>query len=263
MLMSYPSLEDIFDFLAFEPGETVYVASDVGLFSIEYGRYHDDFTPSRVIELLQQRLTPDGTIIIPTFSWDFCHGLGFDYYKTQPRVGYLGKVALRTEGFKRTKHPIYSYAVWGKGKDLYTSLDNKDSWGEGSPFDLMYRDNAAWFAFCVYCSGSFTFTHYVEQALQVPYRYMKDFTGKYVDELGQASARTYSMFVHSLDVPRRRVIPREREEWFAENVSEASVECYGAPIRKLHCRPAFELIKTYLLETVVTNREKYVGTLAE
>lgn len=55
-----------------------------------------------------------GTLLIQTFNWDFCKGVGYDILKTPSQTGVLGKLALKMPCFKRTLHPIYSFAVAGK-----------------------------------------------------------------------------------------------------------------------------------------------------
>lgn len=55
-----------------------------------------------------------GTLLIQTFNWDFCKGVGYDILNTPSQTGVLGKLALKMPCFKRTLHPIYSFAVAGK-----------------------------------------------------------------------------------------------------------------------------------------------------
>ena len=48
--------------------------------------------------------------------------------------------------------------------------------------------------------NSLTFVHYVEEQTGVSYRYLKDFTGRYVNYEGKEEIRTYSMNVRNLDL---------------------------------------------------------------
>lgn len=55
----------------------------------------------------------------------------------------------------------------------------------------------------------FTFMHYVEKELKVPYRYMKAFNSKYIDEQGEVEERTYSMYVRDLDIESETCLSEE------------------------------------------------------
>lgn len=247
-----PSLDEIFDRLDIEPGETVYFASDLARFWETYGKHHSDFSPQKVLRLLQERVTEEGTLLLPTYSWDFCHGLGFDIRKTQPKTGALNKLALRTPGFRRTKHAIYSLAVWGKDRDFYASLENTDAWGKDSPFHDMYIKDAAIIQFCVSAVNSLTFGHYVEQSVGVPFRFIKAFTGDYTDENGVTTERTYSMYCRYLDYVSP-YSPEWLDKWYGDNVSEVEISVFGAPLRKMHARAVYELIKGELIRSSDTH----------
>jgi aminopeptidase-like protein len=114
-----------------------------------------------------------GTLMFPTYNWDYCKGEPFDIARTPSRTGALGAMALRRSDFERTQHPIYSFAVWGVQKAYLCGLTNKKSFGWDSPFgviDMMLLVN-------IDAQHSLTFAHHVEQILQVPWRWEKDFGG--------------------------------------------------------------------------------------
>ncbi|MDC0134762.1 hypothetical protein OAI36_01770 [Alphaproteobacteria bacterium] len=45
-----------------------------------------------------------------------------------------------------------------------------------------------------------TFHHHIEEMMSAPYRYMKNFTGDYIDLSGRKSQKTYSIYVIDLEV---------------------------------------------------------------
>ena len=53
----------------------------------------------------------------------------------------MGKTALKRDDFKRTKHPIYSFAVWSADQELLCNMDNKDAFGDDSLFQYMVDKN--------------------------------------------------------------------------------------------------------------------------
>ena len=79
-----------------------------------------------------------------------------------------------------------------------TSLENKSSFGDDSPFEWLHRNGGK--NLVIDAAGYFTFLHYIEEKYGVSYRYLKDFTADYKDETGEVSTRTYSMYVRDLDL---------------------------------------------------------------
>ena len=197
---NYVKLKDIPSYFGLEKGDTVWISSDVKELLYTCLEHDDDTDMNILINSVQDIITPSGTILIPTFNWDFCSGKAYDIRKTPCKTGVIGKCALKRDDFRRTKHPIYSFAVWGAGTGELTAMDNKSSFGADSPFTYCRDHNAKNVFIGVECQHSFTFVHYVEEQVGIKYRYLKDFTADYTDEDGQVSRRTYSMNVRDLDL---------------------------------------------------------------
>ncbi len=150
-----------------------------------------------LIDGLQDLVGVNGTLLFPTYNWDFCKGKSWDYDKTLGKTGALSNHALGRKDFKRTRHPIYSFAVWGKDADLLVTMRNHDSFSEDSPFGYLYHTAGKNIAIGVE-GAFFTFGHYVEQCNNVTYRYIKNFVADYIID-GHTQKETYSMFVRQLD----------------------------------------------------------------
>ncbi len=154
-----------------------------------------------VLDALMESVGERGTLLIPTFNFEFCAGGAFDYNSTKSATGILGDAARKRSGFRRTSHPIYSFAVWGKDRDYLTSLKNIDAWGGDSPFAFLLHqyEKAKFLSIDINNEGEgFSFVHFVEQALLAEHRYHKKFTGYYINENGEKALRTYSMYVRDL-----------------------------------------------------------------
>ena len=195
----YVRLKDIPGHFGINRGDSVWVASDVKTLLYTCMENDDDTDLNVLIDAIQDIITPQGTLLIPTFNWDFCKGKAFDIKKTPCKTGSLGKIALKREDFIRTKHPIYSFAVWGKDAGLLADMENLSSFGGNSPFSYCREKNAKNVFIDVAPQHSFTFVHYVEQMKGVDYRYLKNFTADYTDENGVTTRRAYSMNVRCLD----------------------------------------------------------------
>jgi aminoglycoside 3-N-acetyltransferase len=196
--MAYIPFRNTLKILDINHGDILWVASDVVRLLRMMKINGDTCDLNYVIDSLQDTVGNEGTLLFPTFNWDFCQGLPFDYHKTPSMTGSLSRTALQRRDFRRTKHPIYSFAVWGKYQDLLYRLDNTDSFGPGSPFDFVYKHQGKYLQIGI--GWGFTFFHYAEQAVGVPYRFMKNFTSSYINEEGEHSVKTYSMHVRNLEM---------------------------------------------------------------
>lgn len=207
-----------------------------------------------VLEALMESVGEGGTLLIPTFNFEFCGGGVFDYNATKSAVGILGDAARKRSGFKRTFHPIYSFAVWGKDRDHLVSLKNTDAWGGDSPFAfLLHRyEKAKFLSIGINNEGEgFSFVHFVEQALLTEHRYHKKFTGYYINENGDKSLRTYSMFVRDLkrnvktvcseNFLRKRDIIKKHEDVFTVKLVGIP-EAYDAFWKELNLNGGKDLI---------------------
>ena len=181
-----------------QKGDFLYVVSDMlGLAKVlkEQGSH---FRADDLIDKLQQLVGEEGTIVFPTFNWDFCKGIAFDYYQTPSRTGALTKAALKRPDFRRTAHPIYSFAVWGKDSDRLMTNASIDCFGPGTIFEYMYEVDAKGLSIGIPILEGLTYVHHVEQMVGVPYRYHKEFTADYIDAQGVCERRTYRMYVRDL-----------------------------------------------------------------
>lgn len=186
-------------------GDTIYVASDIRYFiytiTSKYGVDEVEKALDVLTNTLQETVGSEGTILFPVFSWDFCRGKGFDYYKTQGEVGtYSNWILNNRKDFRRTQHPMYSFMVWGKKTDLFCNMSNQDAWGVASPFYYLMKNGGKQLDFNVESYKGLTFIHCIEQWVKVPYRHYKYFYGKYTDANGNTEIRTYSMYVRDVDV---------------------------------------------------------------
>jgi len=99
----------------------------------------------------------------------------------------------------RTGHPIYSFAVIGARAREFKGVVNFSGYGADSPFGLLYRGGGKIAILDLPDQNSVTFYHFVEENLEVPYRYHKTFTGSYTDAEGRSDERTFGLFVRDLD----------------------------------------------------------------
>lgn len=186
-------------------GDCIYVVSDMLELGKSCREQGNKLVLDELIDSLQEMVGEDGTLLFPTFNWDFCKGVAFDCNKTPVRTGALPKAALKRQDFARTAHPLYSFAVWGKHSRELLQNQAKDAFGPGTVFEKMFQWNAKVLVIGLPALSGVTYIHHVEQMVGVPYRYNKEFTADYTDAEGNCSRRTYCMYVRDLDMDPRHI----------------------------------------------------------
>lgn len=156
-------------------------------------------SPELILQSLLLAIGENGTLVLPTFNFDFPTARHFDIRTTKSQMGALTEVARLREGSIRTGHPIYSFAVLGKNKMLFKGIYNYSGYGKDSPFALLKELDARIAIIGLDDQNSMTSYHYVEESNAVDYRYHKKFEGKYIDWDGKSTDREFGLFVRDLD----------------------------------------------------------------
>jgi len=195
---NYISYKDILSEIDIKKGDVVFVGSSILQLICVCRKNGEKFNPDVFIDSIINKIGDEGTLIFPTYNWDFCSGKTFDYEKSPSQTGALGSSALKRKDFKRTKHPIYSYAVYGKYQNDLCDLNNLSAFGVDSPMNFMYEKHCKFLAIGINYKLAFPLLHYAEEKVGVDYRYFKDFKAKYIDENGNESDRIYKMYVRNL-----------------------------------------------------------------
>lgn len=249
---SYVELEDYANAMGIKKGDFVFISSDSRIIMIDALRYGKDSNLNRFIDGLVKTVGEDGTIVFPTYNWDFCKNIAFDYFKTPSKTGYLSSLALLRKDFKRTKHAIYSFAVYGKYQQELCELNNESSFGGDSPFAFFKEHNTVNFMIDVGLDECFTFVHYVqEQSGDTSNRYLKSFNGEYIDENGETTQRTYSMFVRKLEL---NVINKSSpiEGDLLKNKAISYIKINSSNIKRLELNKCYDVI----LEDILFNNSR-------
>ena len=202
--MDYISYLDIPRQWGLQRGDTVLLSSYISRILINCKEHGERFNPNAFFDSILDVIGEEGTLLLPTYNWDFCHQVPFDYKKTKSKVGVLGDQALRNPKFRRTMHPLYSFAVAGKDQALLCGMNNVSSFGPDSPFAYFEKVHAKQVMMDVPYEQiwGFTYIHYVEEKVQdkFNYRFQKTFEAPYIDGNGETTIRQYSMLVRDLDM---------------------------------------------------------------
>lgn len=199
-MSDYISYKKIPSVLKIEKGDVILLTSDITDLFLQCQENGEIMDVNILLDNFQEAIGEEGTLLVPTYNWGFCQGKAFDYKKTPSKTGAIGNAALRRKDFTRTKHPIYSFAVWGKDAVKLAEMDNIESFGPDSPFAYLEQVDAKNVFIGASLRNSFTYIHYIEQKLKAPYRFSKVFRSHYIDQDKVDTVRDYSMYVRDLDL---------------------------------------------------------------
>ena len=140
-MSDYISYQELPALMGIEKGDIILLSSDITDLYIQCRKHGEKLDLNVLLDKFQEAIGPEGTLLIPTYNWGFCKGKTFDYKNSPSKTGVIGDTALKRKDFRRTKHPIYSFAVWGKDIDYLCSLDDVESFGPNSPFAYLEKNH--------------------------------------------------------------------------------------------------------------------------
>jgi len=246
-------IKNLLNNLEIKKKDFIFLVSDITKLMFYFKKKNISFDINCFLDTILEAIGIDGTLVLPTYNWDFCKGIDFNYKKTQSVTGVLGKVALKRDDFIRTTNPIYSFAVAGKEKNNLYNLKHSSCFGEDSPFSYFHKKNVKYLSIGVdYKFLGFTPVHYVEEKVGVSYRYFKNFKGKYVDQNGERKDVIYKFYVKDLSKVSMTGIKAETDN---QLISIGAMKKYyfcEENFMTIYLRPALD----HLILDTTTNIEK-------
>ncbi len=160
-----------------------------------------DGGPQTVIRALELALDTDGdgTLIMPTFNFDFNKGQAWDVRSTPSKMGVLTEIVRQDPRAKRVFHPFYSFAILGKHAEMLGGLRYKSAYERDSVFGKLRDLDGRIMVIGLSYNDSMTFFHHIEQMEGVDYRFLKQFTGQVTDADGNTYTDTFEMLVRDID----------------------------------------------------------------
>jgi len=193
IVLTFEKLVEEFRDLGVEEGDTLLVHSSYkSLGEVDGG-------PQTVVRALEAALDAEGTLIMPTFNFDFNKGIPWDVRKTRSKMGALTEVVRVDPRAKRVFHPFYSFAILGRHAEKLGSLRYKSSYERNSVFGKLRDLDGKIMVIGLSYNDSMTFFHHIEQMEGVDYRFLKQFTGEVTDEDGNTYTDTFEMLVRDID----------------------------------------------------------------
>ena len=211
--------------------ETLFIHSD-----IMFGRLITGLKRKELLESLFQAINKLGVknLIVPTFTYSFCNQEDYDIVNSKTSMGAFNDYLRKKEDRFRTIDPLLSVSVPNQVKEKFTIV-SEHSLGKGSAFDILHHmDDVNFLFFGAEMGDCFTYVHYVEKMMDVPYRFDMVFEGKII-------------FPDTRSLYRRQVI---------------HTQCYGVKIP-----PKYDYFEKEMEEKGLLKKEwvgeKYIACLSE
>jgi len=224
--------------LGLQRGQNVLLAVDVTRLAWRHRRSGAAHVPGLLLDAFRTALGPEATILVPAFNHDLRDGERYDPDRTEPITGALALVACRHDGFRRTHHPLHSFAVAGAAQDRFMALDDPSSFSAGSPFALMKAMSFTVVAIDLDFDHAFSYFHHVEELEQVPYRRWREYSIDY-GGLGDHRPRSFRLFAKRWGYANRL---RDLRPLLEEAGAFRSMELDGSPVITVDIMKAHPII---------------------
>ena len=133
-------------------------------------------------EIIDFLIKKKKTIILPTFNLNFPKTKKTSFSPEFIQTGFANKYLIEKYDFKRTKKPMYNFAVLGPKYNSILKLKQSTAWGENSVIGHLVKKKSTAIGLNI---NKKTFDwhviHHCEEMFKVPYRYYKIFSGRNLD----------------------------------------------------------------------------------
>lgn len=150
---------------------------------IIFGNAPADFNRKEYMSILFQVLNDLNVknIIVPTFTYSFCNNEIYDVKRSKTSMGSLSEYIRKQPDRYRTLDPLLSLSVPSSLKSKFDNISTH-SLGADSGLDIVHHlDNVNFLFFGVPMGICFTYLHYIEKMMDIPYRFDMDFEGDLID----------------------------------------------------------------------------------
>ncbi|HCE45638.1 MAG TPA: hypothetical protein DET40_19015 [Lentisphaeria bacterium] len=181
-------------------GKTVLVYSRL----LSFGRLTGEDAVKAMVLGMKRHIGAKGTLCIPAYSFSGYNNAVYDPENSRCIVGQLGETARKMLGFKRTFHPVYSHAVWGKHSKYLLAQNPHSSFGDDSFFELFSSIEGSCILFLGTTLSTATIVHRYDQHCAAKGRFLKNFTAKCLVD-GKVSDMQFDSFVKDYEYYNGRV----------------------------------------------------------
>ena len=99
MQQKYIKYCDIVKHLNIQHGDVILLSSNMVKTILYAKKYEKEFSYNKFLDSFIEAVGSDGTLLIPSYNWDFCKGIAFDYKNTISKTGILADEAVKRSDF--------------------------------------------------------------------------------------------------------------------------------------------------------------------
>ena len=180
--------------LGVKPGDTVQLMADLTRIAWNARRAGGRFSTAAFLDSFAEAVAPGGDILVPAYNFDLRSGDAFDLRGTPSISGALANAALGHAGYRRTPHPLHSFAVRGAHAEQLAASKEPGSFGPSSPFAFLLERKAVLLAIDLPLNDALTFVHFTEERMKVPYRAHRSLRIRYTGANGRTAGRVFSIY---------------------------------------------------------------------
>jgi len=180
-------------------GDRVLLHSDISILYKNLKKEKFKFTIDDIADFLINYIGDKGTLIIPTFNFNFCKGETFLINNTVSQMGVLSEKLRIKANKNRSWHPVYSFVIFGSTPKEYLKKKNYSAYSKDSLFHWITESDGKIGIIDLPDQKSMTYYHYVEECMNVNWRYMKSFWGDYIDFNNKTQKIEAKIFVRKIN----------------------------------------------------------------
>ena len=251
------NFKSIFKKINIKKGDIVVVASDLLKILILYKNINIKFEPNKLINELILAVGKKGTILLNSFSWEFCKKKKFHYMNKISHSGSLSNIVLKRKDFVRTQNPIYSFLVKGNLQNKIVKMKHENCFSLNSPFGYLIKNNAKQLFIDVdYKLSGFALVHVAEQTAKVNYRYLKTFKGSYFHNNFKSKFFKTKMLVRKKNMILKTYLDKKMDGTLKKNKSLFEKKFSDINFSLINMNKAYKI----MLEDLM-NKRKLVKTI--
>lgn len=214
-------------------GDLLFIHSNIGFFGRLEGAKDVDSICSSFFKIIKDLIGPEGTIVVPAFTYSFPKGEIFSPERTANDMGIFSEWLRCQADSHRSLDTSYSVIANGKLSCFLTENATDNSFGKDSFFHR-FEENDGIILNLNFDAGS-TFLHYLEREMLVPYRFDKTFEGRIQGEQEIKKSTIFVRYMDDCTYPAFELfdrIARKRGKFLTSNLGRGQVGL----IRSNHCR---------------------------
>jgi aminoglycoside 3-N-acetyltransferase len=188
-----------------QEGDVVYLTGNFGALGFHQSK-NKHATIAAHLEALQLVLGSEGTVVVPTHSFNLCNtDTVFDLGTTAGQRGAFTEFVRTQPGAVRQFHPFASLTALGKNAELICGHSTRHAYGPNTPYERLLNLNAWGVSVGLSPRLTCSVIHHIEQVMAVPYRYTKEFIHPVMRD-GEVSREPFYLYVlyRECDIERDR-----------------------------------------------------------